>query len=409
MKKLLLLLVVVVFSLPAKTQDHQNNFNIYWKNGLVAENTDKSFAIKMGGRIQYDVMFINQSDSLEKYFPAFNGSEFRRARLYTKGTLYKNIKFKFQVDFAPGKVVLKDVYIQLVKIPVVGNFRVGHFKEPFGMEMITSSNFITMMERPLANQFDFDRALGFMIYNHHFNKRFSWFAGYFHPDHNLGIYIGKKYDVTFRAFGLPVYQTRNNHYRILHLGAGYSYQYFDGNPKTYKTRPEAHLAPKYINLSLNELDDYSSFKGELAVVFGAVSLEGEYTLTDIHVPASSGLDKTSYSFNAYFATVSWFLTGEHKNYNASKGAFDRLSPKKNFGDNGFGAFELAIRYSNIDLNSYDIIGGAMGNITFGINWYLNPATKFAFNYVHSSVDSFAQKQDLSGSADIYQMRFQITF
>ncbi|RLD43109.1 MAG: hypothetical protein DRI89_05455, partial [Bacteroidetes bacterium] len=171
-----LFLIALLFSFLFTSAQNKNSFTTYWKDGLRIESANKDFKIKMGGRIQYDVMFISQDDSLNAYFDAENGSEFRRARLYTSGTVYNNIKFKFQVDFAPGKVVLKDVYIQLIKIPVVGNIRIGHMKEPFGMEMLTSSNFITFMERSLTNQFDFDRSLGLMIFNQHFNKRLSWFA-----------------------------------------------------------------------------------------------------------------------------------------------------------------------------------------------------------------------------------------
>ena len=403
-----LLLFVFIFSLTIARGQDAGKLTAKWKNGLVVENSDKSFSFKFGGRIQYDVMFIKQDDTLDNYFPAMNGSEFRRARLYTKGTIYKNIKYKFQIDFAPGMVVLKDVYLQFGKIPVIGNLRIGHFKEPFGMEMITSSNFITLMERPLANQFDFDRALGFMIYNHHFNKRFSWFAGYFHPDHNLGIYLGKKYNLTFRVFGQPVYNT-TGHYRVLHLGAGYSYAFHDENPKVYKTRPEAHLAPKYLQIEIDKLKGGSSFKGELAFIMGSFSFEGEYTLVDLVLPVSSKFENTKYLLDAYFVTVSWFVTGEHKSYSQSKGAFDRVHPKKNIGKNGFGAVELALRYSNIDLNDDDLVGGDMGDITAGLNWYLNPVTKIAFNYIHSNVDSFLGFTGKKGSANIFQMRFQLTF
>ncbi len=399
MKKILLLFFLASF-LTVSAQD-KNSFTTYWNNGLKVESADQNFKIKLGGRIQYDVMFINQDDSLDAHFDAENGTEFRRARLYTSGTIYKNIKFKFQVDFALGKVVLKDVYIQLNKIPVAGSIRIGHFKEPFGLEMITSSKYITMMERSLSNQLDFDRSLGIMIGNHYFNKRLSWAAGYFYPDHNQGIYHGNQYHLTFRLTGLPMYNTEGK-YRVLHLGAGYSYQYYDNESLSYKVRPEAHLAPKYIHLNIEELSSVNSFKGEMALVMGAFAFQTEYTAAGFRPKTNSGYQNENYFLDAWFGTISWFITGEHKNYNLSKSAFDRVSPKKNFGKGGAGAFEFALRYSSIGLNNDDMMGGEMSNVTAAVNWYLNPATRFSFNYIYSDVKTI-------GKLNIFQMRFQIAF
>lgn len=400
MKKVLLVAFLASF-LHTTAQD-KNSFTTYWKDGLRIESADNNFKLKLGGRIQYDVMFIQQDDSLNQHFDAENGTEFRRARLYTSGTIYKNIKFKFQVDFAPGKVVLKDAFIQLTKIPGVGNIRIGHMKEPFGMEMLASSNFITMMERSLTNQFDFDRSLGIMLFNQHFNKRFSWAAGYFYPSLNLGKYQGDEYHITLRVAGLPVYKTESK-YRVLHLGLGYSYQFHNNKDFSYKARPEAHLAPKYVNLTIDELNKLNSMKAEFALVLGQIAFQSEYTLVGVIPSSNSGLIESNYFVDAFFGTFSWFITGEHKNYNPSKTAFDRLKPKRNFGSGGAGAFELAVRYSSINLNNGDdLAGGKMNDLTVGLNWYLNPATKIALNYIYSDVVEL-------GKANIFQMRFQITF
>jgi phosphate-selective porin OprO/OprP len=106
--------------------------------------------------------------------------------------------------------------------------------------------------------------------------------------------------------------------------------------------------------------------------------------------------------DAWFANISWFITGEHKNYNPSKSAFDRVHPKKNFGDNGIGSFEIALRYSSIDFDDADLNGGRMNDFTAGLNWYLNPAVRFTFNYIHSTLKEI-------GEANIFQTRFQVTF
>jgi phosphate-selective porin OprO/OprP len=393
-------LTFILYSLIVFSQD-KKNFKVYWKNGLHFESADNYYKIKLGGRIQYDVMFIQQDDSLNAYFTGKNGAEIRRARFYTSGTIYKNIKFKLQMDFALSRAVFKDVYIQLTKIPYIGNIRVGQFKEPFGLEMITSSNFITFMERPLTNQFDIDRSLGTMIYNNFFNKRLAIYAGYFVPSLNIGRYIGNRNHVTFRVTGLPIYNTEGS-YQVFHLGVGYSNQYYANKEIIYKTRPEAHLAPKYISLQIDKLKRLNSFKGEIAYVYKSFYIEGEYTMNNFNPSDNSVYLHDSYLVYAYFVNVSWFITGEHKNYNPSKSAFDRVTPKKNFSNGGVGAFEIALRYSSINLNKHDLVGGEMSDITFGLNWYLNPATKFAFNYVHTDIVNL-------GKANIFQFRFQVTF
>jgi len=74
---------------------------------------------------------------------------------------------------------------------------------------------------------------------------------------------------------------------------------------------------------------------------------------------------------------------------------------------------VALRYSNIDLNDGDPTGaangGEMDDITFGVNWYLNPQSRVMFNYVRSDVVSGGVTALDAGTLSIYQFRFQIDF
>ena len=54
---------------------------------------------------------------------------------------------------------------------------------------------------------------------------------------------------------------------------------------------------------------------------------------------------------------------------------------------GCGAWELATRWPQLDLNDENIRGGRLNNLTFGINWYLNRFTKFQLNYIHAFLNS----------------------
>jgi len=401
MKQFLFIALIFLFTSSLFSQD-KVELKPYWDNGLKLESLDKSFSVKLGGRIQYDIMFINQDDSLNNHFDAENGTEFRRARLYTSGTVYKTIKYKFQVDFAGNKVVIKDAYLKFTKIPGIGNITIGNFKEPHGFEMLTSSKYITMMERSLTNPFDNDRNLGIMLNNSFLDNRLSIFAGYFYPSGNAAKYSGSNNNLTFRIAGIPYYNSDDG-MKVVHLGVGFTHENHNGEEASYSSRPEAHLAPKYLDVKVDKTKSLNEINGEVVLVFNSLSLHSEYTYAGIKTDNASLLKEDEYGFYSFFSTLSWFITGEHKNYKKGKGVFDKISPKKNFGTKGgFGALELALRYSVLNLNDKDLSGGKMNNITAGINWYLNPVTKIAFNYVHSNIYEL-------GISNIYQMRFQIAF
>ncbi|WP_372768990.1 hypothetical protein [Lutibacter sp.] len=63
------------------------------------ENADKSIKMKFGGRIMYDYGFFslnNEAESNGYTLFSKNGNEFRRARLFTSGTIYNNVDFKLK-------------------------------------------------------------------------------------------------------------------------------------------------------------------------------------------------------------------------------------------------------------------------------------------------------------------------
>ena len=78
---------------------------------------------------------------------AYDGAEFGRTQLSVPGLICCHLQFKVEYDFAGGETEFKSVYWVLNGLPVVGNVRVGHSNEPFGLEEQTSSKYISFMER----------------------------------------------------------------------------------------------------------------------------------------------------------------------------------------------------------------------------------------------------------------------
>ena len=99
-----------------KSVGKKNFLAAYWKNGLRLDSADGEFKLKIGGRIMNDWAVYGTDKDLRKKFGRIgDGSEFRRARFFMEGSVYGNIKYKFQYDFASSDP-FKDAYIQLKKL-----------------------------------------------------------------------------------------------------------------------------------------------------------------------------------------------------------------------------------------------------------------------------------------------------
>src|SRR5262249_2895758 len=68
-----------------------------------------------------------------------DGADFRRARLAAKASLGNNINAFMQFDFAfPGRPTFTDVWVEYTDLPFLGTVRVGQWKQPFSLEVVSS-------------------------------------------------------------------------------------------------------------------------------------------------------------------------------------------------------------------------------------------------------------------------------
>lgn len=85
--------------------------------------------------------------------------------------------------------------------------------------------------------------------------------------------------------------------------------------------------------------------------------------------------------------------------------------KKNFalGNGHWGAWELGVRYSILNLNDGEIHGGEGRDLTGGLNWYLYPTLRVMLNYVYSIMKDRLNPSIDRGKLNIFQMRVQLAF
>lgn len=392
----------------AATMDESTNMEALWRNGLHFRTLDKDVEIRIGGRIQNDWNFIRPSDEIEEAF--FRDDEgnvdepldrilFRRSRIYIRGTLHTYIRFKAEYDFAGGGVTWTDVYMQFVRLPAFGNIYVGKVKTPFGLEGLTSSRFITFQERSLTDAFVPGRQVGLLFKNSVFDKRVHWaFALTRSDDNGTADSLTDSPDTNFtlRLAATP-YQASET--QLAHVGLAYHLQTEKGF--RFRARPEARTRSVWLVDAGGDADRVDQIGLEAALVYGPISVQGEYMTA---TPDVAGTDHPT--FSAYYVMGSYFLTGESRPYGG--GAFGRPKPKRKFDlkEGAIGAVELAARMSRIDLSEDQYPGGVERNVTLGVNWYPHKNARVTLNYIAAYLDRGDINDELTS---IVSMRFQVDF
>lgn len=387
----------------------------------VKAGEDEELTVNFGGRIMVDYNFAD-----EEIWDDEAGNELRRARFFAAGSMFDNIKFKLQVDFAnlgqsaadsteitlsdgttedvltkDGKSMeIKDAYIAMTDT-AVGQILIGNRKVPFSLGSETSSRYITFVERALplavANP---KREVGVYVSDKVMEKRLSYIVGTFRDSGN-GYSTGTD-GVGYggRIGSLPI-QTED---RALFLGASIWDQ--DPGEVEINPHPELHMVPKLVTDSL-EVDGATVYALESGFTCGPVHLAAEYMSADLDATEGGEEMAEDATASGYYVQAGVFLTGEHRKIDSV--AWKRVKPKENFAaGNGLGAWELKARFSSLDLDDGGMMGGEEDNVTVGLNWYLNPHTAVKFDYVLADATyADPEKDDVDGDGGV--VRFQIDF
>jgi phosphate-selective porin OprO/OprP len=375
--------------------------NAMWKDGLAFESADKDFSLKVNGRIMYDMVLPDANDDMETNVGDFDAmAGFRRLRIEFSGTIYKNFYYQNVFDFSSSPHQLKDNLIGYNGLPGKTSLQVGYFKEPVGLEELTSSKYITFTERSLVtNAFAPAHNLGIMLQGNLMEDRLNWAAGDFteHAANGVGA-VQWQHGLTARVCGTPILDKEKN--TLLHLGLSMQDRSPESENDRVRVRPGTPFTLRTQDTGTFSVDSESILGFEGAYVMGPVSFQGEmYKASFKDHPDAPG---ASPQYQGWYGMVSWFVTGESRPYKG--GSFGRVKPKSNFdGQNGTGAIELALRVEALDLDDDGLDGGVGRANTLGVNWYMNPNTRLMLNYVMYSLS-----HDM-GDINSVVLRFQIDF
>jgi phosphate-selective porin OprO/OprP len=117
----------------------------------------------------------------------------------------------------------------------------------------------------------------------------------------------------------------------------------------------------------------------------------EYLGTDVDSPQAG-----EPFFSGYHLTGSWAITGESRAYRKRGATFDPLPIARPVNQGGWGAVELAFRYSNTDLTDGTVDGGEMDIYSLGVNWWFARNAHLGVNYRYITLDRAGMEGTSSG-------------
>lgn len=368
---------------------------------------------ELSGFIQFDTAAFDQSPASMAAFGIINNqTKVRRARLALTGDIAADVGYKLDADFStPDSPTARDVFIDFKDRPVADRLVLGNTKVPFQLEALTSSKDFTFAERAPFFTFTPFRQLGIWVDGTYEDEMGTWSVA--------GFIVGKGGLVlndsangqgfAFRSTTLPWYE--DNGRELLHIGLSYSFLVPYAKNVQYDSKLSffTNLEPGLVTPGVPVLVDTGNipangvnlFNFELAGSHGWLNYQTEITYALVDQIGGPPL-----IFYGGYAQLGWFLTGESKPYNRKTGVFDSVEPRESFFEGGWGAWELAVRGTYLNLNDKNISGGRLNSAEFVVNWYLSKSISMKFAYVRGFINN-ATNGNLT--LDTYGARLQLIY
>jgi phosphate-selective porin OprO/OprP len=426
---------------------------------------DGANCVGITGRVHWDVGGYDYRPNTAATVPQKldSGENVRRARIGLAGKFFNDWNFALIYDFGGssdgfggtgaagatpvgflpggGTSGIENAYISYTGLKPFGGkmaIEAGIMDLAWTMDESMSSNDLPFMERASVGVIaqniaagDFRSAVGARWYNDVF-----WAGAYVTGPTTGAIHsassvsppgTSEQYGATARVAGQIV---SGNDYSV-HLGG--DAQWLIQPPRnlvantqtlTLSDRPELRIDPTTL-ISTGAIANVSGaqvYGVEAAATYGSLFLQGEYYWFNIDRNANTSvplIGAPNLKFQGGYAEAAYVLTGESRKYNPANAAYGGVKPDHPFSldGGGWGAWEIAGRYSTMDLNNQlasaaGIAGGRQTVYTLALNWYVNGNVRFMLDYLHGTVSRQASPvstADVGSKFDAVAMRTQFAF
>lgn len=435
-------------------------------NGVRLETPNKDFTNHFGFRFQLDSVWFDQNANLRPASQVNNlqdGTFFRRIRPSWDGNAWEVLEWNCELaleQIQQSVINVDELWAGITKIPYLGTVRIGHQKVPQGFEgdQVSSSKAMTFLERAAYTDAFYENfATGLWTGNSVLDQHLTWAAMWYRQDNaingnNAGDFQDGAYGYSGRLTALPIYE--NDGRCLLHLGVSGTWRNAEKPDATVPPNAQGGLVgPRVVRLRArpemrDAIGDFgnnatglpgnsvrwvdtgnipaasSSVLGtELFYVLGPLSLQAEWAVEWVNAPTVGGRPHDTLSFNGGYVQISYFLTGENRAYDRRLGReastyiarpftpFWAVRAEDGRLSWGPGAWELAARWSRVNLNDDGIQGGVLDGVELGVNWYLNTNFKVQFEYLHNNRyhKGSSPAGTIPGNVDAFGIRTQLFF
>ena len=361
-------MLAIFYSTAAKSIETDNKTADLVSLTRLMENVETSIKINLDANRFKGIYADDQQDDYQ-----FD-SQLRRARLTLKLPIFNSWSSKLQVAINEGDDTyeIKDLYLKYDGFDVA-DIKIGKFKEPFGLENITSSANNPFTERAMSI-FAIGRNKGISFSNA--NSKYSWNIGAYDIQQNGKIKADANKAYTARATFSPT-NTVNSY---SHMGLSYSKRDLQGVEYEIKTNGGVDSAINFIDTKNIATETIDKSGLELAWGRGPLSLQSEYQ--QLQINAIDALEDATYK--GYYGQISYFLTADHRAY--KKGRLSKVTPSSTNG-----AWELSLRKGIVQ--SVEIgVGNNNSDIdiettVLGLNYYHTSKIQLMLNAIDTDVSA----------------------
>lgn len=368
-------------------------------------SADGANRLAIRGLVQYDIASFDEGDNAAGV-DLNAGANFRRARLGVEGTVSRDWNYALTAEYGGTgneSTQLNQAWIEYAGWKPFDNLsalrlRLGAWATPLNLEDATSNAEGLFLERPAAAELARAIAAGDGRYGvGAFLNGDRWYGSAVLTGSSIAAAsptntFDEQQGYILRAAFLPL---RAPDY-ALHLGVNASgiTEVADtaSGPATTQTislneRPELRVdGSRFVDTGAIAAEGVNQYGVELGATWRNFYAAAEYITFRVDSSTAALGDP---EFDGWYVQGAWTLTGERRTWNAANGGFQGVRPANPFSPNDghWGAWEIAARYSVLDLNdnagapgaatpANGVRGGEQVITTLGLNWYPNRAIRF---------------------------------